>query len=75
MATSSDTLTSESYSGDLDPFSLSPIIPVVKVESLDQALPLADALMRGGISVVEITLRSDCAFQAMENIANEFPEM
>ena len=59
----------------LDPLALSPILPVVKIEKLEDALPLAEALMAGGINTIEVTLRSECALQAMETIASQLPEM
>ncbi|MAF57147.1 MAG: 2-dehydro-3-deoxyphosphogluconate aldolase, partial [Ponticaulis sp.] len=37
------------------------IIPVITIKSLDQALPLANALIAGGADVLEVTLRTDCA--------------
>ena len=59
----------------LGPLALSPIMPVVKIERLEDAVPLAEALMAGGIHTIEVTLRSDCALQAMETIASRLPEM
>ncbi|OYW82463.1 MAG: keto-deoxy-phosphogluconate aldolase [Asticcacaulis sp. 32-58-5] len=51
-----------------------PVLPVMVIPSLDQALPLADALMAGGIKVLEITLRTDCALDAIKLIAKERPD-
>ena len=42
-----------------------PVIPVLHVESPDHAEPLLAALVDGGISVVEVTLRSSCAFEVI----------
>ncbi|HKJ53432.1 MAG TPA: 2-dehydro-3-deoxyphosphogluconate aldolase, partial [Gammaproteobacteria bacterium] len=39
----------------------SPVIPVIVVERLDQAVPLAEALVEGGLPVLEVTLRSEVA--------------
>jgi 2-dehydro-3-deoxyphosphogluconate aldolase / (4S)-4-hydroxy-2-oxoglutarate aldolase len=52
-----------------------PVIPVVTLTSLDQALPLVDALLEGGISIVEITLRTPVGMQAIEKISASSPDM
>ncbi len=46
------------------------IVPVVKIESIESALPLANALAAAGLPVAEITLRTGCALQAIEAFAN-----
>ena len=51
------------------------IIPVIKIEDLANALPLAKALIDGGLPVAEITFRTKCARQAIETITNHYPEM
>lgn len=53
----------------------SPIIPVVVIENIEDALPLAKAIYEGGIKIMEVTLRSDIALEAIELISNEFPLM
>ncbi len=53
---------------------MGPVLPVMVIPSLDQALPLADALLAGGIRVLEITLRTDCALDAIRLIARERPD-
>jgi 2-dehydro-3-deoxyphosphogluconate aldolase/(4S)-4-hydroxy-2-oxoglutarate aldolase len=50
-----------------------PVLPVMVIPTLDQALPLADALIAGGITALEITLRTDCALEAIALIARERP--
>ena len=50
-----------------------PVMPVMVIENLEQALPLANALYQGGIDVFEITLRSDCALEAITLIKKEMP--
>lgn len=45
------------------------IVPVVKIDREDDALPLADALMQGGLPVAEVTLRTGCALRAIEKLA------
>lgn len=42
-----------------------PVIPVIAVQRLEDALPLAQALVRGGLPVLEVTLRTPCALQAL----------
>jgi len=54
---------------------ISPIVPVVVLEDAKDALPLAEALLEGGIAVMEITLRSEAALKSIEIIAKELPEM
>jgi 2-dehydro-3-deoxyphosphogluconate aldolase / (4S)-4-hydroxy-2-oxoglutarate aldolase len=50
---------------------LAPVIPVVVIEELDDAVPLAEALVRGGLPAIEITLRTQPALAAIERIAAE----
>ena len=52
-----------------------PVIPVVVVEDLDHAVPIAQALVAGGLPVIELTLRTPVALDAIERIANEVPEI
>jgi 2-dehydro-3-deoxyphosphogluconate aldolase/(4S)-4-hydroxy-2-oxoglutarate aldolase len=54
---------------------ISPVIPVVVIEDAGQAVPLARALCRGGIGIVEVTLRTPAALAAIERIAGEVPEI
>ncbi len=53
----------------------SPVIPVVVIERREQAVPLAKALLRGGIPIIEVTLRSGAALDAMEEITRRVPEL
>ncbi|WP_428023524.1 bifunctional 4-hydroxy-2-oxoglutarate aldolase/2-dehydro-3-deoxy-phosphogluconate aldolase [Arcobacter sp.] len=53
----------------------SPIVPVVVVDNVSEALDLAKALHNGGISIMEITLRTKAGLEAIEKISKEFPEM
>ena len=52
-----------------------PVIPVVVVDDLDHAVPIAQALVAGGLPVIELTLRTPVALDAIERIANEVPEI
>lgn len=53
---------------------LSPVIPVITVGAIEQAVPLAQALVRGGIRVLEVTLRSDCALAAIRAMRDAVPD-
>ncbi|MBQ6613799.1 MAG: bifunctional 4-hydroxy-2-oxoglutarate aldolase/2-dehydro-3-deoxy-phosphogluconate aldolase [Clostridia bacterium] len=50
------------------------IVPVVKIDNADDAIPLAKALKEGGLPCAEITFRTDAAEEAIRRIHNEFPE-
>ncbi|MFP6251951.1 bifunctional 4-hydroxy-2-oxoglutarate aldolase/2-dehydro-3-deoxy-phosphogluconate aldolase [Helicobacter pylori] len=54
---------------------ISPIVPVVVIEDLNDAVPLAQSLIDGGIPIIEVTLRSSCALEAIELIAKNVPKM
>lgn len=58
-----------------DVMQISPIVPVVALERVEDALPLAKALLEGGISIMEITLRTDAALKCMKIITKELPQM
>jgi 2-dehydro-3-deoxyphosphogluconate aldolase/(4S)-4-hydroxy-2-oxoglutarate aldolase len=65
-----------SHSGAIDKFlRLSPIMPVVTVNDPATAADLARALARGGIRVIEVTLRTPVALRAIEVIARQVPEI
>jgi len=51
------------------------IIPVIAIENASAAAPLAEALMRGGLPVAEITFRTTAAAKAIRNIASAVPDM
>ena len=52
-----------------------PVIPVLTIEAVRDAVPLAKALLAGGIKVIEVTLRSAAALDAIKAIAEEVPEV
>lgn len=54
---------------------ISPIVPVVVIENIKDAVPLAQSLIEGGIQIIEVTLRSSCALEAIELIAKNVPKM
>ena len=51
-----------------------PVIPVIVIHRLEDAVPLAQALVAGGIRMLEVTLRTPVALEAMRLIANEVPQ-
>ena len=51
------------------------LIPVIKIENPDDAVPLAKALIDGGLPAAEITFRTKCAAEAIKNITEAYPEM
>ncbi len=53
---------------------LAPVIPVLTIERAADAVPLARALVRGGLPVLEITLRTGVALEALRAIAGEVPD-
>ncbi|GAA7532556.1 bifunctional 4-hydroxy-2-oxoglutarate aldolase/2-dehydro-3-deoxy-phosphogluconate aldolase [Helicobacter pylori] len=54
---------------------ISPIVPVVVIENIKDAVPLAQSLIEGGIHIIEVTLRSSCALEAIELITKNVPKM
>ena len=51
-----------------------PVIPVMVINHIEQAVPMAKALRDGGITVFEITLRSSCAIAAIKQLKAELPD-
>lgn len=51
-----------------------PVIPVLTIERAQDAVPLARALLAGGLKVLEVTLRTPAAVEAMIRIAAEVPD-
>jgi 2-keto-3-deoxy-6-phosphogluconate aldolase len=49
------------------------VVPVIAIEKLEAALPLADALLEAGLPVVEITFRTAAAAEVIRKIAQERP--
>ncbi|WP_281290988.1 bifunctional 4-hydroxy-2-oxoglutarate aldolase/2-dehydro-3-deoxy-phosphogluconate aldolase [Nocardioides antri] len=63
-------------SGDLlDSVTGVPVMPVVVLERLEHAVPVAKALVAGGLPAIELTLRTDVALDAIRAIADEVPEI
>lgn len=57
-----------------DVFATSPVVPVLVIKKLEHAVPLAKALIAGGINILEVTLRTPVALEAIELIAKELPD-
>jgi 2-dehydro-3-deoxyphosphogluconate aldolase/(4S)-4-hydroxy-2-oxoglutarate aldolase len=51
------------------------VVPVVKIERADEAVPLGNALIAGGLPCAEITFRTDAAEEAIRRIATELPQI
>lgn len=51
------------------------VVPVIAIDDAKNALPLADALLEGGLPVAEITFRTDAAAQVMAIMTKERPEL
>lgn len=58
-----------------DLLGLSPVMPVVVLDDVADAVPTARALLAGGIGVIELTLRTSAALASIERIAAEVPEI
>ena len=51
------------------------VVPVIKLEQVDDAVPLAEALMEGGLPLAEITFRTDAAQEAIRRIKRDVPQV
>lgn len=70
-------MTSASSSGTALPASvldLAPVVPVVVLQDAADAVPLARALVAGGLPAIEVTMRTDAALDAIAAIAAQVPE-
>ncbi|ACL39001.1 2-dehydro-3-deoxyphosphogluconate aldolase/4-hydroxy-2-oxoglutarate aldolase [Pseudarthrobacter chlorophenolicus A6] len=54
---------------------VSPVIPVVTIDDPQDAVPLARALVDGGVKIIELTLRTTSALTSLKLIADEVPEI
>lgn len=57
-----------------DLFAMGPIVPVLVIDKVEDALPIAEALLAADIKVLEVTLRTTAALDVIETIAKELPE-
>ncbi len=51
------------------------VVPVVKFDDAKSAVPVAKALIDGGVPCIEVTFRTDAAFDSIKNICEAYPEM
>jgi 2-dehydro-3-deoxyphosphogluconate aldolase/(4S)-4-hydroxy-2-oxoglutarate aldolase len=63
-----------SLKNTLDLVAFGPVIPVIVLDRVEQAVPLARALVAGGVRVLEVTLRTPAALACIEAIARDVPE-
>ena len=55
--------------------SMGPVMPVVTLDDADHAVPLARALVAGGLRTIEVTLRTEAAFDAISRIRSEVSDI
>ena len=58
-----------------DIMEISPIVPVIAIDDENDALPLAKALQKGGVNIMEITLRTSAGLKAIDLISKKLPSM
>ena len=58
-----------------DLFLINRMIPVLTINKLETALPLCTALIKGGLNVIEITLRTKFTLDSVEILSKKFPEV
>ncbi len=58
----------------LDVLQTGSVVPVIVINNIDHAVPLAKALVAGGVKVLEVTLRTPVAIEAIRRIAEEVPD-
>lgn len=58
----------------LDVLNVAPIVPVIALKRLEDALPLATALLNAGVRALEVTLRTDCALDAIKLLRKALPD-
>jgi 2-dehydro-3-deoxyphosphogluconate aldolase / (4S)-4-hydroxy-2-oxoglutarate aldolase len=73
MGKQDDTMTNATVQKSL--LDVAPVIPVVVLHDADHAVPVARALAAGGLPVVELTLRTPVALEAVAAVAREVPEV
>ena len=64
-------MSTSAQKGLLEILSMTPVIPVISIDTVSDAVPLARALVAGGLSVIEITLRTAAALDAIRAVMNE----
>ena len=51
-----------------------PVIPVITLDQVEDAVPLANALVAGGLKVLEVTLRTEAAVEGIRQIIQHVPD-
>jgi len=51
------------------------VVPVIQIDNVEDAIPLAETLTKNGLPIAEVTLRSPAALEAIQAISQRFPEM
>ena len=51
------------------------VVPVVVLEDVKDALPLADALVKGGLPCAEVTFRTEAAKESIRRMTEQYPDM
>ena len=51
------------------------VVPVATIDEAEKAAPLAEAMLAGGIDVIEVTFRTDAAPDAIRLISRDCPDM
>jgi len=64
-----------SHEAILEKIAVLGVVPVIAIDDAEAAIPLADALIAGGLAVVEITFRTAAAAGAIRKIAQERPQL
>lgn len=59
----------------LDKIREHPVIAVLVIDDAEHALPVAEALLAGGVRIMELTMRTDAALPALQRICRDLPEM
>ncbi len=59
----------------LDRIGLAGLVPVVVLENADDAIPAAEALLAGGLDIMEITMRTKAALDCIKKVKAKFPDM
>jgi len=59
---------------DLDTLK-APVVPVIVIDDAEDAVPLSEALLKGGLDIIEVTFRTAAAADAIAKIASALPEM
>ena len=53
----------------------SPVMPVLVIDKIDKVEYLVEALIKGNLNTIEITLRTSCALNVIEIISKKFPDL